>query len=126
MANGMWSGQQQFQALLNAMPKKVEDAMKAVVEKTADDTVKRLKIVAPVHPDAPHLRDTIRKEKGKDDLTYEVKVGSSTLIYAPFVEFGHRKHGKHVPAQPFFFPTIKIMRRRFRQRLIRAIRKALK
>lgn len=47
--------------------------------------------------------------------------------YANGVEFGHRTEGgEHVPADPFFFPTVRIKRKGVRRRCAKAVNDAIK
>jgi HK97 gp10 family phage protein len=65
-----------------------------------------------------------------------VTAGNSKVRYPHLVEYGTRPHvnqgkfpGTHHPGtrpQPFFWPSFRLLRRRFRARMTRAINKAIK
>jgi hypothetical protein len=69
------------------------------------------------------------------DLAVVVSAGDTNVRYAHIVEFGAAPHiaggifkgAQHpgAPAQPFFFPAYRALRRRFRNRNRRAMKKAI-
>jgi HK97 gp10 family phage protein len=120
--------QAEFEARLRAIPQAVRDAAKAANEKAAAETVARLKLTVPHGPDKRgHIVDSIRMEPGRHDLEVVIKVGSEAVPYAAPLEFGHKnKDGSRTRPTKFFFPTIKVMRKKWRARMQRAIRAALK
>lgn len=71
---------------------------------------------------------------GKGDLSITIYAGSSDAFHARFVEFGVAAHiagGKFagaeipaIPAQPFFYPSWRAMRKRVRRALRKASRNA--
>jgi len=60
--------------------------------------------------------------KGDEGLSVTVSAGGRDAFHAPFQEFGTVES----PAQPFFFPTHRALRRRGRARMSRNISKAIK
>lgn len=56
------------------------------------------------------------------EFEYVVSVGNHDVRYAHLVEFGTAD----TEAQPFFWPSVRILARRFDNRLKRAIRKVIK
>jgi hypothetical protein len=128
MAKGGFTGQAAFEAKLRAIPIAVREAAKATNEKVAAETVARLKLTVPHGPDKRgHIVDSIRVEPGRHELEVIIKVGSEAMPYAAPLEFGHKNpDGSRTAPSKFFFPVIKIMRKRWRARLIRAIRSAYK
>ncbi|HEY0011559.1 MAG TPA: hypothetical protein VGB79_01755 [Allosphingosinicella sp.] len=121
-------GLDRYNAKVGAMPAAVREAIAKTQAKTADDFIARLRTNTPMHEKAPHLRDTIRKEVvAGQSLAVGISIGNDDLPYAAPLEFGHlTKGGKHVPAQPFFFPVVRIMNRRYRNRVRYAVKKALR
>lgn len=117
----------------------------AALNAGADDLVRSMRRVAPVDKGA--LKASIRKEAGSSDLEVKVKAGGPLTTkavragvkahhvaegkgvydYANGVEFGHRSpDGDHVPADPFFFPTVRIKRKGVRRRCAKAVNDAIK
>lgn len=65
---------------------------------------------------------SVREAGAQADLSVRVVAGDKRSFYAPFVEFGSRD----TPAQPFFFPTYRALKRKLKARLSRAVGKAVK
>lgn len=71
---------------------------------------------------------------GDPDLTVRITAGNTRVRYAHLVEFGAKPHtaggrfkgAQHpgAPAQPFFYPPYRALRRRAKSRINRAVRKA--
>ncbi|SEQ33108.1 phage protein, HK97 gp10 family [Faunimonas pinastri] len=121
--------------VLQALPARVKEATKAALAQNADELVllqKRLVVV-----DKGVLRDSITatelsEEKGY--LGYQVQAGGPTTTrpvregagvtydYALAVEFGTEK----MAAEPFFYPSYRANKKRFKSRVTRAMRKAIK
>lgn len=80
----------------------------AVLEQTAAEFAEELRSRVPVLTGA--LRDTIKVE----GTTVSVGSGSD---YAGPVEWGHMDHGTHVPPQPFFVPTLRVVRKTLTQKV---------
>ena len=123
---GGFDGQRAYEAKLMAHPQAVRDAAKDAIDKTAAETVARLKLNVPHGPDERgHIVDSIRVEPGRHELEVVIKVGSEAMPYAAPLEFGHKNpDGSRTAPAKFFFPTIKVMRKKLRARTIRAIRAA--
>lgn len=102
------------------LPARMRAEVRASLEKSADELVAMQKRLAPV--DDGDLRDSIRKEDGRHELSIEVKAGDRKVFYAAMVEFGT----VNAPAQPFFFGPYRALRKRMRSRTSRAVRKAVK
>ena len=117
----------------------------AALNVSADDLVRSMRRIAPVDKGA--LKASIRKEAGASDLEIKVKAGGPLTTkavrsgvkashvadgkgvydYANGVEFGHRtEDGEHVPADPFFFPTVRVKRKGVTRRCAKAVNDALK
>lgn len=113
-------GLERLKKRLGALPAKMKAEVRASLEKSADELVAMQKRLVPV--DQGDLRDSIRKEPGAHELSVEVKAGDRKAFYAAFQEFGTADQ----PAQPFFFPAYRALRRRIRNRTSRAVRKAVR
>jgi HK97 gp10 family phage protein len=83
------------------------------------------------HGTTDNLANSLRKEKGKKETTIVIRAGgSSTTVgsaghsydYARAVEFGRES----VPAQPFFFPSYRLMKKSMRSAMRRKITKRIK
>ncbi|MFC3079512.1 HK97-gp10 family putative phage morphogenesis protein [Phenylobacterium terrae] len=119
-----WNAER-FNRQIGRQPEAVRQVAREQVEKAAEEMKALAQKLAPVHPEAPHIRDNIRIEK-EDEYTSYVLVGDENNEYAPALEFGKNKNGVHMDAQPFFFVAAKVLQKRIGQRLRRAVRKALK
>lgn len=121
------TGLEEMRKTIAALTKEVREELQAANEKSADELVKRIKRSIPEGPpENGHLRDTVRKEPGRHDLSISVKEGDEAHDYAAPLEFGHKTHGVHVAPQPHFFPSAKIEHKKHRGRATRAINKAIK
>lgn len=128
------------------------EAAKALVDegnKAADEMVATARSYAPV--DRGDLRQSIVATRaGQATPAYSqpggsvtvpegsvlVTAGNSKVRYPHLVEYGTRPHenkgkfaGTHnpgAPAQPYFWPAFRLLRRRFRARMTRAMNKAIK
>lgn len=119
MASGV-DGLAKLQARFAKIPKAMRTEVRVAIDKSADELVAMQQRLVPVeHGD---LRDSIRKEDGRHDLSVEVKAGSRNIFYAKMVEFGTVK----MQARPFFFPSYRALRARIRSRISRAVNKAVK
>lgn len=131
-------------------PRLARQEIAKAMEQSADEMVRLAKSLAPV--DDGDLRASIgwtwgeapkgtmaigqvkREGKGSGNMQITVYAGGGDAWYSRFVEFGTSPHvqggifagTQHpgTPAQPFFFPSYRAMRKRFRGRTTRAIRKA--
>lgn len=92
-------------------------------------------------PDNANVRGTGTSGAGDPDLTVHIHAGDARAWYARIVEFGTRNartiqnyfghKGVNVtvaamPAQPFFYPAYRTLKKRMKSRLTRAARKAIK
>jgi HK97 gp10 family phage protein len=122
-------------ALKNVAPGMEKGIADALV-KSADEMVQQAKQFAPV--DDGDLRNSIAYTVGKysadnanvrgsssgggSDSSVTVHAGNAKAYYAAFVEFGVPDR----PKQPFFFPAFRLLRKRIKGRLSRAMSKAIK
>lgn len=127
------------------IPAKVEAETKKAMEKSADELVAMMKRLAPVLKDTDprrrpgDLRDsigwtwgeapkgsfTIMKSSGGREyagLKITIYAGNKDAFYARWVEFGTQK----MPAQEFFFPSYRAMRKRIKSRITREMKKAIR
>lgn len=116
---------------LARLPAKMKAEVKVSLEQSADELVAMQKRLVPI--DQGDLRDSIRKEEGRHELSVTVTAGGPATTrrvrkgadvsydYALGQEFGTTD----MPAQPFFFPAYRALRRRIRGRTSRAVRKAV-
>lgn len=130
----------------DAVKKRVRDAM----EQSANEVVDTMKSLVAV--DSGELRDSIAwtwgdapkgalvlarsSKRSSDSMRITIYAGGGDAFYARFVEFGTQPHvnkglyaGSHnpgAPAQPFFFPGWRLVKRRVKGRVTRNIRKAIK
>jgi predicted RNA-binding protein YlqC (UPF0109 family) len=119
---------ERFAAKLGRMPETVRNAIRDANIKTANEMLRRGKIIIPKSPHAPHLAQSLTVSAGDPRLLEQVvSVGSEALEYAVPLEFGHKAaDGSHVPAQPWFIPLTRVFRKKHKGRMRRAIRKALR
>ena len=116
------------------LPKRVEEALKPAMEKSAEELVSMMKRLVPVDRgdlqmsiswtwgDAPEGAVVVA-ESGEDSrgLKITVYAGSKAAYYARWVEFGTKEQ----PAHPFFFPAYRSLRKRIKSRTTRAMKKAV-
>lgn len=102
------------------LPVKIKAQVREALDKSADELVAMQQRLVAV--DDGDLRDSIHKRDGHHELSIEVAAGNNKAFYAPFVEFGTVNQ----PAQPFFFPSYRALRKRIKSRTSRAVRKAVK
>lgn len=126
-------GVRRTQALLAAIPDEVAAEIKKAQAAGAAVLVSRMKAVAPVaaqdtHPGA--LRASIHAEPGAHDLAVKVTVDAVDergRFYAKHVEHGHKfSDGGHAAAKPFFYPVLRVERKRIRSAVQRALRTGMK
>ncbi|CCB65396.1 HK97-gp10 family putative phage morphogenesis protein [Hyphomicrobium sp. MC1] len=115
-----------------AIPPSVRAAAVAALDKDADELVSSMRALSPVR--SGKLRESIHKEPGSTELqvkvvaggqltTKEVREGSGKPYdYAKGVEWGTHE----MAAEPYFFPAYRLLKKRLRSRVKRAITKAAK
>lgn len=137
---------------LAAMPKGVRAATSAAMQQGADEITAMQKGATPVGTGA--LRNSVKNVKGSyqaanknvrgfggsvvgdPDLTINLVAGDEKAWYAALVEFGTAPHenkgrfaGTQNPGtrpQPYFYPPYRALRRRYKARVTRAMKKAIK
>lgn len=125
------TGLRNIERRLARIPKAARAAVKPALDKSADELVAAQRSLAPL--DDGTLKASIKwHESG--ELTRTVRAGgptttrpvrsgtSATYDYALAQEFGTTK----MSANPFFWPGYRLLRKRIRNRIKRAISKAVK
>lgn len=120
-----------YQKLRKTVPQ-VEAALDATNAKSATEMVGLAKRLAPIEDG--DLQNSIRMSRGNRPTSYIVEAGGPLTTkpvtagadaeydYALGQEFGTQK----MPANPFFFPAYRVVRRTHKGRVTRAINKTLK
>lgn len=125
-----------FQRRMNAIPKAIRDAVKPALIKGAEEIAKKAKSNARPSKDTGALMDSITVtppggttpaySMGGGKLVKEneakVTVGNTDVRYGHLVEYGTTR----AAAQPFFWPAVRSVGKRARNRVSRAIRKAIR
>lgn len=129
------SGLEKLKARLAKMSAEMKAPVKAALEKNAQQLMEMQKRFVP--EDSGELRDSIRSEPGKHEFAIVVRAGGETTTkpirkakngskveydYALAQEFGTER----MPANPFFWPAYRTLRKPMRARVNRAIRKVIK
>jgi len=121
-------GLEKLQAQLAQLPPAVTAELNRVLEQQAQKLAAHMRAIAP-RDDEGKLVASIRVEKRRD-LAYAVIVDAPDDRGHPFpahVEYGHRTvSGAHVSAKPFFWPTLRLYRKRLNSAIKRAARKGMK
>ncbi|TCT12666.1 HK97 gp10 family phage protein [Tepidamorphus gemmatus] len=120
---------------LEAIPKRVREAVQPALKASGDELVNRMRQLAP--EDTGALRDPIEATPaGRTTPAYSqpggsrvvpensvvVTAGNSDVRYPHLVEYGTAT----APAQPFFWPAFRLTRKRIETRIKRAISKAVR
>ena len=130
---GSIEGLAELQRKIDALPDKLISGVREALWGGVSDAVAQMKAIAPVDTigaNATHLRDHIHAEPGPHELAFDViadPLDPEGRGYAAHVEYGHRaENGKHIPAEPYFWPVIRVNKRKIKNRVSRATTKALK
>lgn len=108
---------------LAALPPSLGAAMKDQNEQNALDFMQHILSIIP--RDTGALADSmIKKDVGP--VGVKVEIGDTDPYHLNYVEFGHMDHGKHVPARPFWWPTWRLNKKRYRAATRRKANAALK
>lgn len=116
-----FSNRNRLRRRLKAIPVGVRKALKAQNAQNAADLVDTMKGFAPVQDGA--LVSSIKHQDVSDStrISQRVSAGARDAPYAAWVEFGTSKN----PANPFFWPAYRILKRRLKTRMSRAAKKAV-
>ena len=99
-------------------------AVKDANNQNALEFMQKIAAVIPIRTGAL-LRSMKKQDVGP--IGVKVEIGDTHPYYLNYVEYGHRtKEGKHVPPDPFWWPTWRLNKKRFRRRTARAGNAALK
>jgi len=124
-----------LQQRLAKLPKAVKQAAYAETMKAAEELAAKMKALAPV--DSGDLRDSIaitpggqptppHSQPGGSHIVPEnvvaITAGDTDVRYAHLVEYGTEKS----EAQPFFWPAVRLGRKKAAARIKRGMRKAIK
>jgi HK97 gp10 family phage protein len=116
---------EKFRRLSKAMQKEVFDEAISELNRQADGLVDAMKRVV-ARGKTAHLAESIRKVQGPKPTIVRIVAGGvstrqqsvhSNFDYARAVEFGTRK----MHAEPFFFPTYRLLRKKMRSSMKRKI-----
>lgn len=120
-----------FRRLTVEMQRAIFDDAVGELNDQADTLVKMMQAVVK-HGPTGNLAQSIRKEPGKKETVVVVRAGGASTTtevsggkpydYARAVEFGTQ----HMTAEPFFFPTFRLMRKKLRSSMRRKITKRIK
>lgn len=133
MARGL-EGVERLMRRFEAMPDKVRAATRDAVQKGAAEMVAEMIAIAPRDNDpnnGEQVREHIRWEVGRlGDVSAVVIADAKDAKGRPKasrVELGHMaEDGTEVPASPFFYPVVRLRRKRVRSRITREMRKAIR
>lgn len=130
-------GLSRFQKRMRTIPEAVREAVQPTVEKSADDVAGVMRQLAGASRDTGALIESIEvtpageatpaySQPGGATVVPEnaayITAGNSDVRYAHLVEHGTAK----APAQPFFWPAVRLTRKRVTNRIKRAISKAVR
>jgi len=118
------AGLESLTAKLARIPPGVQAAAQGANDANALDFEQKVASIIPVKDGT--LVSTLTKGPGKKPLSVQVSIGGPEAPYPAHLEFGQMDHGKHVRAEPFWFPTLRVMRKRFRDRASRAASAAIR
>lgn len=134
-------GLARFQQRMQAIPREARNAVKPALIKAAEDVAALQRALAPqktgdlkasIHVTGPGEATPAYSQPGGSMVaapnTALITVGSSDVRYAHLVEYGHGGgfNGSTVPAHPFFWPGLRLGRKKAAAAIKRAIRKAIK
>ncbi|TPM61102.1 HK97 gp10 family phage protein [Mesorhizobium sp. B2-2-4] len=112
-------------AVLPALLKSAEElagAQRALAERSRDTgaLIDSIEVTPPGHSTPPYSQPGGMRVAGETEVL--VTAGNEDVRYAHLVEFGTSK----TEAEPFFWPAVRLLRKRLQNRINRAARKAVK
>jgi HK97 gp10 family phage protein len=120
-----------FKRRLQSVPRRIRAEVNAAIAKDATEWVRLSRHLVPQDPkDGTPLHDSIRSYETETGGQV-VRAGGETTTkpsaggpydYALAQEFGNQE----VPAQPFYWPAYRLLKKKFANRRARALRKAIK
>lgn len=122
----------QFQQLMERIPKEVAAELEGAVTDAAEGMAAQMRQAVPLGADGRNeLLESIRVTPGKHplrkviraggDLTRRKSASGREYDYARAQEFGTQD----APAQPFFWPIYRLMKKRFKAQIARKAKKAI-
>lgn len=114
---------------LQRLPQAVKEAALEANLANADDFAKRVAVNIPKgDPADGQLVDTLKTgQVASSETGAFATIGGPEAPHALHLEAGHRnKDGSHTPAKPYWYPTRRVMLKRFAGRQSRAIGKAIR
>lgn len=119
-------GLAEWDAKLRRIPEMVKQAARDANGQNALDFMQQVATRVPIGERQPEMVSTLRKTED-EKLGFEVSIGGPEAPYVFHVEAGHMgPGGVHVKAEPFWWTTLRVNKRRFKARLSRAVSTALK
>lgn len=102
-------------------------SVRAANAKSADEMAALVRAIIPRGNDEEgHVADTLKRFQ-EGDWGEGVSIGDAAHRYPLHLEAGHRdKGGKHVPAKPYWYPSLRVLRKRSKGRVNRAYLAAVK
>ena len=117
------TGLEELEKRLLALPAAVLAATKEANNQNALDFMRRIAAIIPI--DTGRLLASMRKVD-VGPIGVRVEIGDTHPYYLNYIEYGHMDGGRHVPARPFWWPTWRLNKKRFKARTARIARAALK
>ena len=123
-----------------ALAPAVQAAVLKANEQNADEFMGLVGRIIPKGADAgpgnERLVDTLAKEPSRQGYGTAVAVGGPEAKFPANLEFGHMlaggegnrlaATGRHIPAKPFWYPALRMLKKKFRDRRSRLARAAIK
>lgn len=123
----MVTGLDSLDAKLSKLPQLMKEKVKAANEQNALEFMSTVASLIPLGEREPHLVSTLEMGPAKTPLGVSVSIGGPAAPYPAHLEFGHMSPGGvHVHAEPFWFTTFRVLRKKFRGRQTRAASAAIK
>lgn len=113
-----------FLERMASIPPNVKKRINAANEKSAEDLAAMMRRLVPTDERDLERSITYYEMTGNAGagIVWVVAAGDETAFYARFVEFGNGFRA----ATPFFYPSVRALRRLIRNRQLRAFRQGLK
>ena len=119
------SGLVSLDAKLAAIPASVIALVDGANDQNADEFMAHVSAIVPrgeagdAHPGA--LAESLAKGPGEKPHSVKVSIGGPEAPYPAHLEYGHMAPGGvHVHAEPFWWTTWRVLKRRFKSRASRA------
>lgn len=100
--------------LLSLIGPAAQERIRTVNDKSAKEFIQLVRVAVPqsANPKGGHLADTIQS-KPAEPLGVAVSIGASGNPYPAHLEWGHRlPNGVTVPGKPFWFPAVRVLKKR--------------